>query len=147
MTKTCPICNNQIDEGVAACPYCGFRQLGSTQSFEPVKIDGGEVREELASVKESKFKVIRGPQTGAIINLTEGVLTVGRDPQCDIFLNDMTVSREHATLEIGPQGSIIKDANSYNGVWVNDSMVDRRLLKSGDIIQIGAFCLVYMQQQ
>ena len=147
MTKTCPICNNQIDENAAACPYCGFRQLGSTQSFEPVKIDGEDVHEELASVKENKLKIIRGPQTGVVINLTEGVLTIGRDPQCDIFLNDMTVSREHAILEIGPKGSIIKESNSYNGVWVNDSMVDRRLLKSGDIIQIGAFCLVYMQQQ
>ena len=73
-------------------------------------------------------------------------MKLGRDPKCDIFLNDMTVSREHAELEISERGCVIRDLDSFNGVWVNDRMVDACLLKSGDIIQLGAFCLIYKEQ-
>ena len=80
------------------------------------------------------------------IELKKGDLSVGRDPQCDIFLNDMTVSREHAIIEVRNDACIIKDLNSYNGVWVNDRMVETCALKSGDLLQIGAFCLLFRER-
>ena len=86
------------------------------------------------------------PQTGIDIELKKGDLSVGRDPQCDIFLNDMTVSREHAIIEVRNDACIIKDLNSYNGVWVNDRMVETCALKSGDLLQIGAFCLLFRER-
>ena len=147
MSQTCPICNNEFDDSAIACPFCGFRILGSTQSFTPVKLNGeGDITENAVAITP-QLRVIRGPQTGAEIDLSEGTISMGRDPGCDVFLNDMTVSRNHATIEIGPKGCIIKDMNSFNGVWVNDRMVDVCLLKSGDIIQIGAFCLLFKDQK
>ena len=67
---------------------------------------------------------------------------MGRDPKCDVFLNDMTVSRDHARIE--PEGNAFKiiDDDSYNGVWINNENVNSALLHDGDFIQIGAFGLL-----
>ena len=146
MAQVCPICNNQLEEGAAACKFCGFRIPGSTQSFQPVKVQTEEPVPQRPMSQKCDLRVIRGPQTGMQISLNEGIMKLGRDPKCDIFLNDMTVSREHAELEISERGCVIRDLDAFNGVWVNDRMVDACLLKSGDIIQLGAFCLIYKEQ-
>ncbi len=148
MGGTCPVCNNSLEDGLTACPYCGFRILGSTQSFQPIKIDvRSEYEKPKKPMQKHQLSVIRGPQTGMEITLKEGRSSVGRDPQCDVFLNDMTVSRSHAMIEINSKGCVIRDMNSFNGIWVNDRMVDVCLLKTGDVLQIGAFCLVYKERQ
>jgi len=146
MTEICPVCNNQLADGVAVCPSCGFKLIGSTEKFDPVT-DGTPVPEIAHSgERRAELRIVRGPQTGVIIELHDGLLTVGRDPQCDIFLNDMTVSRKHATIESDERGCVICDTNSYNGVWVNDKAVETCLLQSGDLVQIGAFCLAYRER-
>ena len=134
MAQVCPICNNQLEEGAAACKFCGFRIPGSTQSFQPVKVQTEEPVPQRPMSQKCDLRVIRGPQTGMQISLNEGIM------------KDMTVSREHAELEISERGCVIRDLDSFNGVWVNDRMVDACLLKSGDIIQLGAFCLIYKEQ-
>lgn len=145
MTSQCPICNSAISDGASACPVCGFHVLESTQSFKPVPLDGIEVAPKKEAAQQFELRVVRGPQTGIDIPLHAGTLSMGRDPRCDVFLNDMTVSRAHATLEVGAGGCVLRDTNSYNGVWVNNRPVDTCLLKSGDTIQIGAFCLLYRE--
>lgn len=145
MTNQCPICGGELPEGARTCPTCGYHVLESTQSFTPVKVDGSEIdSQNVAEAEKSHdLRVVRGPQTGIDISLNEGKQTMGRDPRCDIFLNDTTVSRTHAEIEVSKDGCILRDMNSFNGVWVNDRLVETCLLKSGDIIQIGAFCLLY----
>lgn len=145
MTTTCPICNSEVDDNASKCPSCGFHLSGSTESFTPVILGKGNSITDNAAQRH-ELRVVRGPQTGIDISLREGKLSVGRDPQCDVFLNDMTVSRLHAEIEIGPKGCIIRDKNSFNGVWINDRMEDTCLLRSGDVVQIGAFCLVYRER-
>ncbi|MBQ3301972.1 MAG: FHA domain-containing protein [Eggerthellaceae bacterium] len=146
MSVTCPICNNEIADGEASCAFCGYRMGGTTQEFKPISVDNAGSQSDDKVVKIGELRVVRGPQTGIAIALKEGRLSIGRDPQSDIFLNDMTVSRRHAAIETDWKGCVIYDTNSYNGVWVNDKMVEACLLKSGDVIQIGAFCLVYRQR-
>lgn len=91
--------------------------------------------------RKTVLTVVRGPQTGVAFVLEPRVLVVGRDPQCDIFLNDMTVSRDHARIEpVGTAFQIIDD-DSFNGVWINNENVHTALLHDGDFIQIGAFAL------
>ena len=145
MGQICPICNGDIPTGAAVCERCGYRLSGSTQSFTPVSLASDDAA---SASKEHRFdlRVIRGPQTGVDIDLRQGSLSVGRDPQCDVFLNDMTVSRLHATIEVTGEGCVIRDENSFNGVWVNDRSVDACALKPGDVIQIGAFCLIYRER-
>ena len=93
------------------------------------------------------LNVVRGPQVGISFVLTGEPVTIGRSPQRDVFLNDMTVSREHALIEPCEGGYAIHDTNSFNGVWVNNDSVDApRKLCNGDVIQIGAFCLLYQEE-
>ncbi|MBP3866703.1 MAG: FHA domain-containing protein [Eggerthellaceae bacterium] len=146
MANTCPICSNEIPENASVCPSCGYRVMGSTQSFTPVSIGNDSLKGINGDAQRFEMRVVRGPQTGIDIELRQGELSVGRDPKCDIFLNDMTVSREHAVIEVKADSCIIRDQNSFNGVWVNDRMVETCLLKSGDLLQIGAFCLLFRER-
>ena len=145
MAEQCPICNSELSPGESVCPACGFKLPGSTVEFEPISTGGVLGEKAAAEERVAELRIIRGPQTGLDISIRSGSLTLGRDPQCDIFLNDMTVSRHHALIEADEKGCIISDTNSFNGVWVNDTMQERCLLKPGDVIQIGAFCLVYRE--
>ena len=94
-------------------------------------------------LSEATFSIVKGPQVGNVFHLSADTLTIGRSPQCDIFLNDMTVSRMHATMRRTPAGYEIVDADSFNGLWVNNLNVKDAVLKDGDVVQIGTFCLVY----
>lgn len=146
MSQICPVCNNEAADNAATCPSCGFKLAGSTQRFQPVALEDETFPAPAQAHQHAEFKVVRGPQTGVTIELKEGSLTIGRNPQCDIFLNDMTVSRKHATVEVMADGCVIEDTNSYNGVWVNDEPVERRRLQDRDLIQIGTFCLLYQER-
>lgn len=142
MNATCPVCGNQLPEQAAVCPHCGFRPQGATQSFQPISFGAEPAPAEARPApSHATLSVIRGPQTGVMFELSSGPLSIGRNPQCDIFLNDMTVSRQHANLVQGANGWEIHDSNSFNGVWVNNESVDVRALADGDVLQIGAFCL------
>lgn len=145
MAIQCPICNNIMADDAPSCPACGYRMLGTTEIFDPIHFGTGEIIPEVGDHKYD-LRIVRGPQTGVDIDLKEGELTIGRDPRCDIFLNDMTVSRDHAVMEVSGDGCIIRDRNSVNGVWVNDRCVEVCALNPGDLIQIGAFCLVYRER-
>ncbi len=144
MSRLCPVCNSPVDDQASSCSCCGFKFLGATQQFKPISLD--ESFEIPANSHASAtLQVVRGPQTGITIPLTQETITIGRSPQCSLFLNDMTVSREHASVSPGHGGYIITDDNSFNGVWVNNKSVVSHLLAPGDIIQIGSFCLIYQE--
>lgn len=144
-TTTCPVCNSTIDEDAASCPYCGFKLLGSTQQFQPLNLDKDLEEGEEEKPQKASLRVLRGPQTGVVFSLKDKPMSVGRSPKCDIFLNDMTVSRTHAEIVPVEGGFEIYDKNSFNGLWVNNSNVDSRKLAPGDIIQVGAFLLLYQE--
>lgn len=144
MSATCPVCGNELQPEAPACPHCGFKLLGSTQKFTPVALDDAPSPQHAPQrAAHATLRVVRGPQTGIVLELGGSSLSIGRNPQCDVFLNDMTVSRAHAFIEPVAGGYRIRDDNSFNGVWVNNANVDARKLAHGDIIQIGAFCLLY----
>ncbi len=145
MERTCPICNNTINSLETSCPYCGYSFTESTQRFEPLSLNNNNNNGQCDIKKHNSYGLylVSGPQTDIDFALTQEVTSIGRDPQCDIFLNDMTVSRLHAHVESHENGHIIKDMNSYNGVWVNNKNIDLYTLSPDDVIQIGAFCFVY----
>ncbi len=90
--------------------------------------------------------IVKGPQTGMVFELTNSVVTLGRDPSCSVFLNDMTVSRKHATIDFSNIASgfaTIKDLGSLNGTWVNGAIVSSSVLKDGATIQIGTFRMIF----
>lgn len=89
--------------------------------------------------------IVKGPHTGQVFALTDQVVTLGRDPQNAIFLNDMTVSRRHARIDLaaGSGYATIEDLGSLNGTWVDGAIVNRARLKDGSTIQIGTFRMVF----
>lgn len=89
--------------------------------------------------------VKRGPNAGARFALDAEVVTAGRHPDSDIFLDDVSVSRRHAEFRRGEDGFDVVDVGSLNGTYVNRETVDSSPLTSGDEIQIGKFRLVYLR--
>ncbi len=87
--------------------------------------------------------VLRGPNTGARFLLDDAVVTSGRHPDCDIFLDDVTVSRKHAEFVKEGSGYAVRDVGSLNGTYVNRQRIDGATLRTGDEVQIGKFRLVY----
>ena len=87
--------------------------------------------------------VQRGANAGSRFLLNTDSSSVGRHPDSDIFLDDISVSRRHASFLRTPQGVVVRDAGSLNGTYVNRELVDERLLHHGDEVQIGKFRLVF----
>ncbi len=84
-----------------------------------------------------KFE-IRYP-TGAThrVELTESLISVGRDPACELVLSDSKCSRRHAVIEEGATGLVVRDTGSANGVFVNGKKVERATLEEGDLLRMG----------
>ena len=144
MSERCPVCSHEISPNDTVCPTCGFKLLGATQAMQPlVMSETPATTVEESAPARATLNVVRGPQVGISFVLTGEPVTIGRSPQCTIFLNDMTVSRMHATIEQENGCYVIRDANSFNGVWVNNDSVEARALRPGDFIQIGTFCMQY----
>jgi pSer/pThr/pTyr-binding forkhead associated (FHA) protein len=87
--------------------------------------------------------VQRGPSAGSRFLLDTDVVTAGRHPESEIFLDDVTVSRRHAEFRRGPEGFAVCDVGSLNGTYVNRDRIDEVVLNGGDEVQIGKFRLVY----
>ena len=87
-----------------------------------------------------------GSQAGARFSLEEPVTRLGRHPDSEISLDDITVSRRHAEIERTPEGHVVTDAGSLNGTYVNQERIERMLLRHGDELQIGKFRLVYFER-
>jgi pSer/pThr/pTyr-binding forkhead associated (FHA) protein len=91
--------------------------------------------------------VQRGPSAGSRFLLDTDVVTAGRHPDSEIFLDDVTVSRRHAEFRRGPEGYRVSDVGSLNGTYVNRDRIDEVLLQGGDEVQIGKFRLVYFSSE
>jgi hypothetical protein len=87
--------------------------------------------------------VSRGPNAGSRFLLDADVVTVGRHPDSEIFLDDITVSRRHAEFRRGGNGYSVVDVGSLNGTYVNRERVDQAGLAGGDEVQIGKYRLVF----
>jgi FHA domain-containing protein len=81
------------------------------------------------------------------VELQGTVAVLGRDPSCDLVLSDSKCSRRHAVLEAGPQGIVIRDAGSANGIFVNDKKVERTALNEGDVIRLGDVVLKVLPEE
>lgn len=146
----CPKCGSENDVNAKICDQCGVSltrksAVETTTTMTPIP----ETEEELAEVKpladEKRVLVIKkGPNSGARYRLEQGKILLGRDPQSDIFLNDITVSRKHAEINITPTKATVQDMGSLNGTYVNNSRIEQLVLKNGDVLQIGKFKLVYL---
>ncbi|WP_203566538.1 FHA domain-containing protein [Aestuariimicrobium ganziense] len=152
----CPSCGTDLTPGSRFCSQCGTK-LGEvtgdttrtitaiTDDTRPVEMTADLVNaiNELPSDR-ALLVVQRGPDTGARFLLDTDVTTVGRHPDSDIFLDDITVSRNHVKFIRTDEGFDVQDLGSLNGTYVNRSLVEGvTRLRAGDEVQIGKFRMVF----
>lgn len=85
-----------------------------------------------------------GPQAGDRFVLDGPITKLGRHPDSDISLDDISVSRRHAEISRQRSEYVLRDAGSLNGTYVNQKPVESTVLQQGDEIQIGRFRLIYL---
>lgn len=87
--------------------------------------------------------VKRGGEIGSRFLLDQDVTTVGRHPNADIFLDDVTVSRRHAEFHRHGKSFEVRDLASLNGTYFDGVRIDSALLDDGAEVQIGKFRLAF----
>jgi len=93
------------------------------------------------------FVVRRGSKGGARYRVTNTFTTIGRHPESDIFLDDVTVSRRHAEVHRDLDAVLLNDVGSLNGTYLNRTRIESGSLRSGDEVQIGKFKLVFLTDE
>jgi pSer/pThr/pTyr-binding forkhead associated (FHA) protein len=151
----CQECGFTNSEGANYCQRCGAflggaeappgattaaYRLGETGELEAVDLD--------AAVGRGAALVIRagGGRAGESFALDGDRLTVGRRPDCDIFLDDVTVSRDHAVLVRRGADYHLDDCGSLNGSYVNRRRIESHRLADGDELQIGKYKLAFLHR-
>ena len=141
--RECPECGAPVDEDAKFCASCGSPLIhgDSTVSYSPsfveeedVSVTGGAEGASLIELDQ-----VEGTAGRRMHDIGDKAVTVGRDHDCDIFLDDVTVSREHAEVQRGNHGFRLQDVGSLNGTYVNRVRVDAVDLRNGDEIQIGKY--------
>jgi pSer/pThr/pTyr-binding forkhead associated (FHA) protein len=85
-----------------------------------------------------------GGRSGEAFGLRSGRTTIGRSPDCDVFLDDVTVSRKHAVITETERTFEIEDLGSLNGTFLNRRRIEKALLTDDDELQIGKYRLVFL---
>jgi len=117
------------------------------KTIEYIEDISAEILEDIKKIPEGKsgLVIIKGPNVGDKFIINKPKLTIGRNPESDIFLDDITVSRKHAVLIKSGDDFKIKDSGSLNGSYVNSKIVDNTVLKNMDRIQIGKYIFLFFQ--
>jgi hypothetical protein len=155
----CPECGFVNADGANYCQKCGAYigalqqesapgesstatyRVGETGEFIPV--DVGDVVDAGGAAL-----VIRagGGRVGESFPLSAERMTIGRRPDSDIFLDDVTVSRDHALLVRRGDEYFLDDLGSLNGTYVNRRRIESSRLEDGDELQVGKYKLTFLSR-
>jgi hypothetical protein len=150
----CQECGFQNPEAANYCARCGallVKDEGGTETTQTFTADEGEdapadALDDLGI--DGPALVVRsgGGRAGETFHPEGDQTTIGRSPDCGIFLDDVTVSRKHAVLTERDGGFYIEDQGSLNGTFVNRKRVESALLENGDELQIGKYRLTFLNR-
>jgi pSer/pThr/pTyr-binding forkhead associated (FHA) protein len=144
----CPECGFQNPEASNYCARCGAylrrdEHGETTLSLTPEEVSGGTVP---AGEPRGPALVVRagGGRAGESFE-TDGPRTlIGRSPECDVFLDDVTVSRRHAEIVQEGGSYVIRDLGSLNGTFVNRHRIENAALADDDEVQIGKYRMTFL---
>jgi FHA domain/zinc-ribbon domain len=145
----CPECGFQNPESANYCARCGAlivkEQSNTTMTYTPEdgELETGEL-EELGVERPALVVRSGGGRTGETFRPESGETTIGRSPDCGIFLDDVTVSRRHAVLHERDGRYIVEDQGSLNGTFLNRRRIESAELSDGDELQIGKYRLTFL---
>jgi hypothetical protein len=146
----CQECGFQNPESANYCSRCGAllskgeAPAETTQTFSPEEV--GDHLEDEDFGLEGPALVVRagGGRAGESFKPTGERTRIGRSPDCEIFLDDVTVSRNHAVL-VQENGKFrVEDQGSLNGTFVNRKRIDSAPLAEGDEVQIGKYRMTFI---
>jgi len=138
--QKCGALLNRPEQGGASESSTATYRVGETGELIPVELDD--------VVAQGAALVIRagGGRVGESFGLEGDRLTIGRRPDSDVFLDDITVSRDHALLVRRGGDYHIDDCGSLNGTYVNRSRIESHKLEDGDELQIGKYKLTFLSR-
>ncbi|WP_298207947.1 FHA domain-containing protein [Ferrimicrobium sp.] len=155
--SVCPQCREVNPPSAHFCAACGARLFenpeettGSLDIVDPTLLSHQGALESIEPPPVGGYGYLMiqiGQEAGSWFQLDRKVMSIGRHPDSDIFLNDVTVSRRHAEVSLRGDGYYIKDAGSLNGTYVDRERVEEEKLCPGNEIQIGKFRLLFLQQR
>jgi ribosomal protein L40E len=148
----CPECGFQNPEAANYCSKCGAllvrdEPAEKTMTYVPEAAED-EGQHDLADIGiKGPALVVRsgGGRAGETFDLGAEQTTIGRSPDCDIFLDDVTVSRRHAVVSRKDGELTIEDLGSLNGTFLNRRRIETGPLADGDELQIGKYRLTFLQ--
>jgi hypothetical protein len=146
----CQECGFQNPESANYCSRCGAllsrgeAVAETTQTFSPEEVGDHLEHEDFGL--EGPALVVRagGGRAGESFKPVGGRTRIGRSPDCDIFLDDVTVSRDHAVLVLENGKYHVEDQGSLNGTFVNRRRIDNASLAEGDELQIGKYRMTFI---
>jgi hypothetical protein len=157
MALHCPECGFVNADGANYCQKCGAflgardeRTTGESTATYRIDETGELVPVDVEEVvaHEGAALVIRagGGRVGESFALDHDRMTIGRRPDSDVFLDDVTVSRDHALLVKRGGDHYLDDLGSLNGTYVNRHRIESHRLEDGDELQVGKFKLTFLSQ-
>ena len=147
----CPECGFQNPEAANYCARCGARLVRPEESETTMTFTPEEAEEDGLGLPEGidgPALIVRagGGRAGETFPLEHERITIGRSPDCEIFLDDVTVSRKHAVITKNGDDFRIEDEGSLNGTFVNKKRVEAAELENGDELQIGKYKLSFLEK-
>jgi len=148
----CPECGFVNVEGANYCQKCGAFLGDVTQAHENTTAawqvdETGELKAvDPEQIADNATLVIRagGGRSGEAFDVSGDQMRIGRSPDAEIFLDDVTVSRNHALLVRRRDGVYIDDLGSLNGTYVNRQRIESHKLTDGDEVQVGKYKLTFL---
>ena len=146
--RSCVNCGLRVPAAARFCPSCGTAverdARADTQAIEVVDLsDEFAFDRSQFDSSQGLLIVTRGPNVGSRYSLDGPRVSIGRHPDSEIFLDDVTVSRRHAEVLHDANAFSVRDASSLNGTYLNRERIDAASLVDGDELQIGKFKLVF----
>ena len=153
----CNRCGHRNPPSSSFCSACGsVLDLVDDRTITLTKVDPlmdapgtlDDVHVNLSDIPAGEAILVErgGDSEGDWFSLRTQVTTIGRHPESDIVLDDITVSRRHSEVRLVDGRYVVSDVGSLNGTYVNQERVDSRVLAQGDELQVGKFHLVFLQR-
>ena len=148
----CRRCGHDNERGANFCSACGAPlgtvddttvSLALIEDRQALDVELGGLLNQLPE-GVAMLVVRRGPNAGSTFVLEKDATTLGRDPDADIFLDDVTVSRRHALVRRTPAGYEVCDDGSLNGTYVDHERVEKAELQDMNELQVGRFVLTFV---
>lgn len=153
----CNQCGHRNPPESAFCSSCGgvldriSDQTVTIARTDPLQDAPGEADDivvRLADLPDDAASLVmrNGEEPGSALSLAAPLTRLGRHPDSEILLDDITVSRRHAEIERRGARYVARDAGSLNGTYVNGHRVDEVVLEHGDEVQVGKFRLIFFSK-